>query len=287
MVASTIGRVSDRGHDLAQRLVLRRPRRPAGAQASAGEHEGDDEHRAEDRLGADRRPASAPSDRAEQRAGDRGAERGADHRAALLLGGSLVISQVSAPDQISAPATPWTKRAASSSRDLLAEAEDEAGAAEQQQAGDHRAPRARPGWRRSRPAARPAASRPRRRRRGSPPPPCSAEVRRRSRAAAARSPRRRRRRRRPSSRRESAGGACSTIQSALQSFTHAFSSIDLRLASTARHRPGGVAERLNAAALKAVRRRKASRGFESHPLRSKRHNPPQIYEYRRQNHAQV
>jgi hypothetical protein len=28
-----------------------------------------------------------------------------------------------------------------------------------------------------------------------------------------------------------------------------------------------VAERLNAAALKAVRRRKASRGFESHPLR--------------------
>jgi hypothetical protein len=30
---------------------------------------------------------------------------------------------------------------------------------------------------------------------------------------------------------------------------------------------GGVAERLNAAALKAVRPRQGSRGFESHPLR--------------------
>jgi hypothetical protein len=37
---------------------------------------------------------------------------------------------------------------------------------------------------------------------------------------------------------------------------------------------GGVPERSNGAVLKTVARRKACRGFESHPRRSKQANPP-------------
>ena len=52
--------------------------------------------------------------------------------------GDAVISQVRAPDQISAPAIPWTNRVRVEQRDVLGKAEDEAGEAEQQQPGDDR-----------------------------------------------------------------------------------------------------------------------------------------------------
>ena len=189
----------DRRRHLAQRLALRRPGLGQASRES-GEHDRRSPSTAPKTTSVPTSAASAPS------AGPNRAPATAVPSAVPITeprrsGGAVVISQVSAPDQISAPATPWTKRAASSRSDLLGEAEDEAGDAEQEQPADHGAARPEPGRDAARPAARRAGCRPRRRRRGPPPRPCSARARRRSRAAAARSPRRRRRRRRPSPRR--------------------------------------------------------------------------------------
>ena len=71
--------------------------------------------------------------------------------------GAAVISQVSAPDQISAPAIPWMKRAASSRTICSAKPKTRLATAEQQQADDHRPPRPDPAGDEARPAATPSS----------------------------------------------------------------------------------------------------------------------------------
>ena len=139
-------------------------------QTSTANAGGDPEHGAEDDLGADLGGKGAQR-RADQGAGDGGAERGADHRAAALGRRSGdQPGQRPRPDQGAGDALDEARGV--EQHDALAEAEDDAGDPEQRQAGEHRAPRARPGWRAVRPAARRAACPPRRRPRGSPLRPC-------------------------------------------------------------------------------------------------------------------
>ena len=197
---------AQRRADLAAALWRSGVPRLGQPRGGVGEAEGDDQDRAEDQLGADRARQSAQR-RPEQGAGDRGAQRRADHRAAFLLRRrGDQPGQRPGPDQ--RPGAALDEAGRVEQDDVVDEAEGEAGDAEQQQAGDDRAPRADPAGdeaRRQRGDQRAGGVG------GGEDPglrPCSARARRRSPAAAARSPRRRRRRGRPSPRRGGAAGAC-------------------------------------------------------------------------------
>ena len=123
---------------LAQRLSLRR----FGfgqARRRRRQRQRDPQHRAEDRAGPDLGGDRA-DDRPGQRAGDGGSQRRADHRAAALR-----RSAGDQPGQRAGPGErprhPLHETGQVEQHDVVGEAEGEAGEAEQQQAGDHRAAR--------------------------------------------------------------------------------------------------------------------------------------------------
>ena len=194
----------------------RRPRAGPGARAPAPRASARrrrrgraviDQHRAEDQLGPDRggepRPAPGPS-----RAPATAVPSAVPITEPRRSSGAAVISQVSAPDQISAPATPWVKRVASSRTISWTKPKTRLETPSSSRPADHRPPRPDPAGDEARRQRGEQGPRRVGRRRGSPPGPCSDRARRRSPAAAARSPRRRRRRRRSSPRRAGAAGAC-------------------------------------------------------------------------------
>ena len=116
-VASTIGRLQDRLDHLAQVLAFGRLglRQAGGKRASANATRST----ALKTFSVPTVAASAPS------AGPNRAPATAVPSAVPITeprfsGGAALTSQVSAPDQISAPAAPWAKRAASSSRNVWA-----------------------------------------------------------------------------------------------------------------------------------------------------------------------